>query len=95
MVQNTREVTEPDFVGKLPVRPNFDKKCQIWPKNRLFQPFLKIENWKQAKMLDIMDGVPCILTICLGKLSFVQILGKTARKLSTNQIASFSKYYNF
>ena len=46
-------------------------------------------------MLDIMVWMYGTPSICLEKLSFAQILGKTARKLSTNQIASFSKWYNF
>ena len=51
--------------------------------------------WKQAKMLDFMARMYATTSICLGKLSFGEILGKTARKLSINQIASFSKCYNF
>ena len=41
-------------------------------------------------MLDIMVRMYGTSSICLGKLSFDQMFGKTDRKLSTNHIASFS-----
>ena len=75
MVKNTRKVT---------VGPNLGK-------NGLFQHFLEIETVRLAKMLDIMVRMYGTPSIWLGKLSFIQNLGKMARNLSINQIASTSK----
>ena len=88
MVQNARKVTEPDFSAKLPLAQIQAKRAKIGPK----MEFLKIE------LLLLAGNRLKWWTLCLGCMlhhpyvwenSFGQIVGKTARKLSTNQITSF------
>ena len=70
------------------------KMAPKWPFSTSSQNSVITFGWKQAKMSDIMVrmyGTPSMS----GKTLVGQILRKTAQKLSTNQIASFSKCYIF
>ena len=43
-VHNMKELTEADFLAKILVWPILDKKCQKWPKKRVFGHFQKIQS---------------------------------------------------
>ena len=94
MVQNTRKLTEPDFSSN----SCWSKFGQKLAKNGLFQRFLKIElffGWKHAKMLDIMVRMYGGTQSMSGKILVWPNFGQNDHKNATNQIASYSKCYNF
>ena len=79
MVQNTRKVTEHDFLGKLPLAQIWAKRpkmAQEWAFSTFSQNSGMTLGWKQAKMLDIMVRMYGTPSIYLGKLLFGYILVK-------------------